>query len=205
MIPVLPSPTYPRVRAMKLTLAAPVLLALCSCRSFHEAEERAIYASYGEADFTEGAADDAVGVSSVEIGFLAGDGEEGRIVGFAGDIALRGATESQTFGGIGAELHQLGLRTGVRYYFDTRTRRIQPFLGAGLLLQHVWARSSSIGVKGDDSAFGVVALVGVESLIGAGVRLGLGCQVTVGLEPEVEAYAFDFDSVTPLVSVGVSF
>ncbi|MDP6539145.1 MAG: hypothetical protein QF903_15730 [Planctomycetota bacterium] len=190
---------------MKFPLAALALLGLCSCRSFHEAEARVVYTAYGEADFTADGADGAVDVSTVELGFLAGDGEDGRLVGFAGDIALRGATESQTFDGIGAELHQLGLRTGVRYYYDTKTARLQPYLGVGLLLQQVWARSSTLGVEADDSAFGLVTMVGIESLLGAGMRLGLGCQVTLGLEPEVEVYTFDFDAVTPVVSLGVSF
>ncbi len=181
------------------------LLALVSCRSFHDAESRGGYITYGEADFTADAADDAGRVSAAEFGVLYGDGEDGRMVGFVGDIALRGSTGSQTFDGTGAELHQLGLRTGVRYYWDTRTRAIQPYLGAGLLFQHAWDRSSTLGVKTDDSALGFVAMVGVEAMLGDALRLGLGCQLTLGIDPELDVYSFDLDSVTPLISLGYWF
>ena len=120
---------------------------------------------------------------------------------FAGQ--LNGA-DIKTIEGVGAELHQLGLRTGVRYYWDTRTRTIQPYLGAGLLCQHAWARSSALELKADGSAFGFIAMVGVAALLGDALRLGLGCQLPLGLEQEIGVYTFDFDSVTPLVRCWLS-
>lgn len=190
---------------MKRSFPVLGLLALVSCRSFHDAESRAVYVTYGEADFTDDSENDAPNISSAEFGVLYGDGQDGRMVGFVGDIALRGATESQIIEGVGAELHQMGLRTGVRYYWDTRTRAIQPYLGAGLLFQHAWARSSALELKADGSAFGFIAMVGVEALLGDALRLGLGCQLTLGIDPELDVYTFDFDSVTPLISLGYGF
>ena len=76
---------------MKRSFPVLGLLALVSCRSFHEAESRAIYVTYGEADFTADAANDAARVSAAEFGVLYGDGEDGRAAPESGrDLHLGG-------------------------------------------------------------------------------------------------------------------
>lgn len=195
---------------MKLNLIALVVLFLSSCSSMEKAMDtapyRAAYVNYTQSDYTTEEADGFGSIPGAEVGLMYGGSEEsepGRVVGLVGDIALRGQLGDGDFEGTGVDVESLGVRTGLRYYFDTGSRWAQPFLGGGLLVQHTWL-SDEVS-DADKTAVGGYGMLGLESALSDHARLSVGYMLTAGIEPEVDGQDIDLDSGALMIGLGWSF
>lgn len=186
------------------------LVALTSCRStdWTEANHRSVYVNYGEANLTSPRADTFNTIPSGEVGIMYGgdDGnDDGRVTGLVGDIAVRGLSGGDGYAGYDVSIDALGLRPGLRYYFDTGTRYAQPYVGAGVLFQQTWFQTD---VPGDDaSAFtvGGIGMAGLDVQLTQRLRFGVSYQMTGGIDPKVDGNQVDLDSGTLMFGLGFSF
>ena len=168
---------------------------LASCQS--------AYVSGGKVNFTADEADDFKALPIAEIGILTRQDPD--IPGLVGDIAVRGSSGSDEFAGLDVDIDSVGLRTGIRYYFDTGTPLVQPYIGGGLLAQHTWLKTNIDGDSADKTSIGGIGMIGVESQFDSGLRLGLGYQLTTGIDPKIDGEKVDLDSGAFMFTLGWSF
>ncbi len=197
-------------------LALLTLLAVTSCQTIYKDPQRHFYVSAQRADYVDDSLDGLEDAKVFEVGILHGNAQDGqRYVGVVSDIAFRAGHTSDVvstiLGDIAVDIDTLAIRTGARYYFDTKTEKVQPFLGIGAVFQHSSANAGRLlpGGEADDFNVGGILMAGVESQVNEAMRVGIGMNVTAGLEPSGSEqgvdWEFDLDSAGVFVSVGWSF
>lgn len=199
-------------------LAIIALALLGSCASVSDAPFRAVYVNHApSADLQQDDADEFTS-QSFEVGLMyGGNGETTpeRATGLVSDFALsafrsEGDVTTVIIPGVTSvtnhiDIDLIGLRTGLRYYFNgVPSKFLQPYIGGGLLAQHGFFDAGG----GDDdnvTALGFSGIVGVDSYIGNHVRLGVGYQITHGMDFDTAGVEVDMDSRALVFSLGVGF
>lgn len=190
-----------RINASLLSL---IVLLFASCASVKDSATKVAYVNYTSSTLVADEADGFATLPGVELGLTyGGSGESDRAVGLLGDIALRASDGGDNWDGIDVDVRSLGIRTGLRYYFDTGTRLIQPFLGGSLVAQHYWFEDETS--KADKSAIGFMGMAGIESQLTDHLRFNVGYSLTGGLEPKVDGEKIDMDAGAFILGLGWSF
>lgn len=187
---------------MKMMFALCTLMLATACNAV---PKRAAYLNVTSMETSAEEAMDFGPLPGVELGLLLGEADDpaDRITGLVGDVAVVGSKGSDDWCGSEVDVESIGLRTGLRYYFDTGSSLFQPYLGGALLVEHFWFSDESS--EDEAGALGFVGMAGVESAIGEHLRLNLGYQLTSGIRPRLDGEAVDFDTRGFLLGLGWSF
>ena len=101
-----------------------------------------------------------------------------------------------------ADLDTVAVRGGFRLYLDTHTRWLQPYAGAGLVLQHNRIR----GLEDQDHAtLYLQPEIGVESQLTKHLRVGVGWNMTMGQQLRLPEGNTDLDTSGLVFRIGASF
>ncbi len=125
--------------------------------------------------------------------------------GVVSQIGLSFGQVSQTtevledIGAVDFDMQQVQLDLGVRYYGETSTRLLQPFLGVGFA--PTWTEFNDGADRESDITFGVYGELGVETALGDNGRMGLGYRYTLQSASEI----MDLDTSALMFSIGWSF
>lgn len=183
------------------------LVFLASCATVKDAPTKAFYVNATSSELTSEESRGFDRIPGAEVGFMyGGEGTAQRAVGLVSDISVRVQDlEDSEWQGESVTVQSLGLKTGLRYYLDTGSDRLQPYLGAALLAQHTWFSTDLPGDKADETSLGFLGTVGIESQLSKHMRLNLGYSLTGGIQPKVDGEDIDLDSGSVFLGVGWSF
>lgn len=107
--------------------------------------------------------------------------------------------------GVEFETERLALNLGLRYYFDTGTKWIQPYLGLGASPQ-VLRVQTSLGEDETDFAFAGYGAFGLEAPVGDHGRLGVVYRHTAGASFDLgDEENLNFNAGTLALTLGWSF
>ena len=184
-----------------------LILTLASCASVKEAPTKVAYLNATSSELTSDESRGFDRIPGAEVGFMyGGEGDESRAVGVVSDISLRvGDLEDSAWGGENVTLRSLGLKTGLRYYLDTGSSKLQPYLGAAVLAQRTWFSTDLSGDKAEASSLGFLGSVGIESQLSRHLRLNLGYSLTGGMSAKVDDEKIDLDNGSFMIGLGWSF
>lgn len=181
-----------------------VLCALASCQATRDANTAVTYVNYTASELNSKKADGFGSIPGVEVGLMyGGEGKPDRAVGIVGDIALRVSSSENEWKRSDVDIDSLGVRTGLRYYYDTGTRWIQPFIGGGILLQQYWLKDETSSAQA--GTLGFIGMAGLESQITDNMRINLGYSRTAGIRPQVDGEQINLDSHAFIFGLGWSF
>lgn len=185
-------------------IALIVLSVFASCKAVRDSNTAVTYVNYTHSELNSKKADGFGSIPGVEVGVMyGGEGKPDRAVGIVGDIALRLSSSDNEWRRVDVSVDSVGARTGLRYYYDTGTPYIQPFIGGGILLQQYWLKDDTSSAQA--GTLGFIGTAGLESQVSESMRINLGYSRTAGIRPKVDGEQLNMDSHAFIFGLGWSF